>query len=112
MKKHDKINSFGSELNKRKNTILSFERLHMKDLLFMLYDITAVTAAYFFALWFRFDCHFSEIPENYLMALVNFAPIYAVISIVVFGIFHLYQSVWKCASVAEMKRIVLEKIPL
>ena len=40
------------------------------------------------------------------MALVKFAPIYAVISIVVFGIFHLYQSIWKCASIAEMKRIM------
>ena len=64
MKKHDKINSFEPEFNTRKNTLLSFERLHMKDLLFMLYDITAVTVAYFFALWFRFDCRFSEIPEN------------------------------------------------
>lgn len=106
MKNHDKITSFEPKFNKRKNTLLSFERLHMKDLLFMLYDITAVTVAYFFALWFRFDCRFSEIPENYLMALVKFAPIYAVISIVVFRVFHLYQSIWKCASIAEMKRIM------
>ena len=40
------------------------------------------------------------------MALVKFAPIYAVISIVVFRVFHLYQSIWKCASIAEMKRIM------
>lgn len=50
MKKHDNISSFEPELNKRKNSFLSFERLHMKDLLFMLYDIAAVTVAYFFAL--------------------------------------------------------------
>lgn len=43
MKNHDKITSFEPKFNKRKNTLLSFERLHMKDLLFMLYDITAVT---------------------------------------------------------------------
>lgn len=106
MKKHDKINSFEPEFNKRKNTLLSFERLHMKDLLFMLYDMAAVTVAYFFALWFRFDCRFSEIPEKYLMAWMKFAPIYAVISIAVFWIFHLYQSIWKYASIAEVKRIL------
>ena len=50
MKKHDNISSFEPELNKRKNALLSFERLHMKDLLFTLYDIAAVTVAYFFAL--------------------------------------------------------------
>ena len=106
MKKHDNISSFEPELNKRKNALLSFERLHMKDLLFMLYDIVAVTVAYFFALWFRFDCRFSEIPEKYLMAWMKFAPIYAVISITVFWIFHLYQSIWKYASIAEVKRIL------
>ena len=52
MKKHDKINSFDPEVNIRKNTLLSFERLHMKDLLFMLYDVTAVTAAYHRRRWF------------------------------------------------------------
>ena len=86
--------------------LLSFERLHMKDLLFMLYDMTAVTVAYFFALWFRFDCNFSEIPEFYLMSWLKFVPIYAVISIAVFWIFHLYQSIWKYASLSEVKRIM------
>lgn len=106
MKKHDNISSFEPELNKRKNSLLSFERLHMKDLLFMLYDIAAVTVAYFFALWFRFDCRYSEIPENYLMSWVKFVPIYAVLSIVVFWLCHLYQSIWKYASISEVKRII------
>lgn len=106
MKKHDKVDSFEPELNKGKNTLLSFDRLRMKDLLFMLYDIAAVTAAYFFALWFRFDCRFSEIPEQYLTAWLKFTPIYVVISIVVFWAFHLYQSIWKYASIAEVKRII------
>ena len=106
MKQDNQFNSFESQLNKKPNKPLSFERLRMKDLLFMLYDVVAVTVAYFFALWFRFDCHFSEIPDNYLMALVKFAPIYAIISIVVFWAFHLYQSIWKYASLNEVKRII------
>ena len=87
-------------------SLLTFERLHKKDLFLMLYDMVAVTAAYFFALWFRFDCRFSEIPEPYLTAWLRFAPLYAVISIVVFWLFHLYQSIWKYASFVELKRIV------
>ena len=95
-----------SECNKRKHALFSFERLRAKDLLFILYDMAAVTAAYFFALWFRFDCRFSEIPEQYLMAWMKFVPIYMVISFVVFWVFHLYQSIWKYASIAEVKRII------
>ena len=29
----------------------------------MLYDMTAVTTAYFCALWLKFDCRFSEFPN-------------------------------------------------
>ena len=82
------------------------ERYSLKDLFMMLYDLAAVTVAFFFALWFRFDCRFTEIPDTYLTAYLRFAPIYAVVSIVVFGLFRLYQSIWKFASFVELKRIV------
>ena len=108
MKKYDKVNSTEQpELNnKTKNTRYSFEQLRMKDLFFMLYDMAAVTVAFFFALWFRFDCRFSEIPEYYFTAWLKFAPIYAIISVVIFWLFHLYKSMWKYASFAELKRIL------
>ena len=92
--------------NKRILSFLPLERLHMKDLFLMLYDIAAVTVAFFFALWFRFDCRFSEMPEDYLMSWLKFAPIYAFVSIVVFWSFRLYQSIWKFASFEELKRII------
>ena len=34
----------------------------------ILYDILAVNASYFLALWVRFDCRFSEIPDYYMEA--------------------------------------------
>ena len=95
-----------SKLNKRDNALLSFERLHMKDLLFMMYDTAVVIMAYFFALWFRFDCRFTEIPSNYLWAWINFSPIYVVVSIIVFCSFRLYKSIWKFASITEVRRIM------
>ena len=101
MRKEDKKNS-----PKVKNKFRLSEKLHIKDLFFMLCDIASVTVACFFALWFRFDCRFSEIPEEYLMAWLKFAPIYAVVSIIVLWFFHLYQSLWKYASLAEIKRII------
>ncbi|MBQ1211866.1 MAG: polysaccharide biosynthesis protein [Clostridia bacterium] len=71
----------------------------------MLYDVAAVSLAFFIALWFRFDCKFSEIPRSYLMGWLKFVPSYAVISLAVFHIFHLYRSIWKFASFVELKRI-------
>lgn len=78
----------------------------LRDLFLMLYDLAAVTAAFFLALWFRFDCHFSEIPTYYLLAWLKFSPPYAFISVIVLSGFHLYQSIWRFASYVELKRVI------
>ena len=67
------------------------------DLLLMLFDLWAVSFAFLFALWFRFDCHFSEIPTYFFQAWLNFTTIYGVISIAIFWLFRLYQSIWRFA---------------
>ena len=82
-------------LHLRKNTIVAG---------LVIYDVVAVNFAYFFALWFRFDCHFSEIPQKYLTAFVHFAPIYTVISIVVFCLCKMYRSIWRYAGHNELLR--------
>ena len=67
-----------------------------------IYDLLAVSAAYFLALWFRFDCQFSAIDEQYLTAWVKFAPIYALVCLVVFLFSKLYRSIWRFASYSEL----------
>lgn len=89
-----------------------FEHLHIAALFLIIYDLVVGAGSYFVALWLRFDCHFSEIPHEYLIAWLKFAPIYAVASVVVFWVFHLYQSVWKFASFVELKRVVLSCVIL
>ncbi len=72
----------------------------------VIYDIVAVNFAYFFALWFRFDCHFLEIPQKYLSAFVHFAPIYTVLSIAVFFFCKMYRSIWRYAGHNEFLRVM------
>ncbi len=105
----------GSSKQNKQNmeaSLLNFVQLHKKDMLLMFYDLVAVTVAFLFALWFRFDCRFSEIPQIYLDAWLGFAPIYAVISVTVLWLFHLYQSIWKFASFDELKRIMYATVVL
>lgn len=71
----------------------------------VLYDMLAVNAAYFLALWVRFDCQFSMIKEEYLDAWVTFAPIYTVLCILVFWRARLYHSIWRFASYSELLRV-------
>ena len=71
------------------------------------YDALMVALAFFLALWLRFDCRFSEIPEVYFSAYLHFIPFYVVICLVVFWWCKLYQSIWRFASLNEMVRIIV-----
>ncbi|WP_369123984.1 polysaccharide biosynthesis protein [Blautia producta] len=71
----------------------------------MLYDVVAVNAAFMLALWVRFDCRYSLIPDVYLGAFLKFAPWYTVFSIAVYWVLRLYKSVWRFASFSELFRI-------
>ncbi len=83
------------------------EHWHKVSILLALYDIVAVNAAYILALWFRFDCRHSMIPDVYLNAFVRFAPIYTVLCLLVFWCLKLYNSIWRFASFRELTRVVV-----
>ena len=44
-------------------------RGQMISLALVVFDVLAINLAYLFALWFRFDCRASMIPEHYLDAM-------------------------------------------
>ena len=75
-----------------------------------LYDVVVVNLAYFLSLWLRFDCHFTEIPGDYLRVWSSFAPAYTVICLVVFWRLRLYRSIWRFASYSELVRVIVSSI--
>jgi len=88
------------------------EHWHLMAVLLIIYDLVVGAGSYFVALWLRFDCRFSEIPYEYLIAWQKFMPIYAIVSIGVFWVMHLYQSIWKFASYVELKRVAASSVIL
>ena len=73
----------------------------------ILYDMIAVNAAFFLALWLRYDFQFNDIKQVFLQSFYRFSPYYTGICILVFFLLHLYQSVWRFASFRELERIVI-----
>ena len=71
----------------------------------IVFDLVAVSGSYFFALWARFDCLYSAIPQDMLSAFMRFTPIYAVLCIIVFWRFRLYNSLWRFASFPELIKV-------
>ena len=68
------------------------------------YDLIAICAAYFVALWLRFDGVYSEIPRRYVLAYNRFIIPCAVVSVLVFLLFRMYNSMWRYASFSELTR--------
>lgn len=85
----------------------SLQHWHIIAICLTIYDIVAVNIAYFFALWIRFDCMYSKIPEEYLSPFLRFVPIYTLFSVIVFRFFRLYKSIWRFASFTELVRCCL-----
>lgn len=75
------------------------------SLLLLFYDIIAINLAYLIALWLRFDCKFSTIPELYLEPAIKIIPLYTFVMVVTLASMRLYQSVWRYASVPELIRV-------
>ncbi|MDO4983160.1 MAG: nucleoside-diphosphate sugar epimerase/dehydratase [Eubacteriales bacterium] len=88
-----------SEYKKKK---LGLEHWQWISVLLMIYDAIAVNAAFYAALWLRYDCHFLDIPFFYLHAFSIMAPFYSVACFLVFKHFHLYNTIWRFAGLNEL----------
>ena len=71
-----------------------------------IYDVFAVSIAYFVALWLRFDLKYTAIQGAYFKVWLIGAPIYAILCLIVFRHFKMYKSMWRFASYTELERCI------
>ena len=72
-----------------------------------IYDAVILNLSYFIALWLRFDCSVSSIPQDYLKPYLYFTLIYMVLGLVIYWRCGLYSAMWRFASFMELEKIVL-----
>ena len=91
-------------MGSRHNNKMPFhlEHWHIISLGLAVYDAIAVNAAFYIALWLRYDCRFFDIPFFYIDAITAFAPFYAIACIVVFWFFRMYKTIWRFAGAHEL----------
>jgi FlaA1/EpsC-like NDP-sugar epimerase len=70
-------------------------------------DFLMIHLAYFLALWVRFDCTFSLIPRGFLGAYATLITGMAIVSIILFRLLRMYQSLWRYASYIELIRTIV-----
>jgi FlaA1/EpsC-like NDP-sugar epimerase len=71
------------------------------------FDILTINLAYVFALWFRFDCRASMIPQHFLYGWIESIPLFTVLTIIIFILMRLYSSLWQFAGPSELARAVI-----
>lgn len=106
----DRVGRVSSEKRIRMNKKKKIQHWQQVRLFLVVYDLIVVTGSYFLALLIRFDFIYSQIPLVYLRPWEYFAPVYAVLCIVVFWVLRLYKSIWRFASYKELERITVATI--
>ncbi|SEB00766.1 NDP-sugar epimerase, includes UDP-GlcNAc-inverting 4,6-dehydratase FlaA1 and capsular polysaccharide biosynthesis protein EpsC [Pseudobutyrivibrio sp. ACV-2] len=74
------------------------------------YDFITIVASFFLALWFRFDCKYSLIPDFYFNSYKQIIFVYAIFTIIVYYFFGLYRSIWRFASFFELKKLTYASV--
>ena len=69
-------------------------------------DFVLMALSFAFALLIRFDFRFSKVETQYIYRFLYVVPVCAVLIIVLFGVFKMYNSIWRFASFSEFERIV------
>ena len=76
-----------------------------KVFIIMMMDILATMISFFFGLWMRFDFVFKAIDVSFLEGYANYIGIWCAITVLVFFLFQLYNSIWAFVSTSEVFRI-------
>lgn len=71
----------------------------------MMLDVLATAASFFFGLWFRADFSFADIRADHMAGYLSAIGPWCAITVIVFLLFRLYNSIWAFVSTPEVFRI-------
>ena len=78
--------------------------------LLVVYDMLAIIASYFLALYVRFDFVYGAIPKGYLEAYAQFILVFAPVSVIVFCFVNMYRTMWSFAGLSLLIHVVIVSI--
>lgn len=78
----------------------------INKVLLVLLDIMFINISSFMALWLRFNMNFEEIPPEYAVSIQDLVLVNTAVTVVLFAVFRLYNSLWRFASIKEMMYVM------
>lgn len=86
------------------STLAKFQKFKTLFILFLL-DAVSIAGSFFAALWIRFEFNFDKIEAKYIPTYLNIILPWILISIIVFLIFRLYNTILSFAGMEDLFRI-------
>ena len=83
------------------------ERWQIVAGLMMIFDVIAICASYFLALWLRYDLQYNAIAARYIEAYRTFILPYALVSVILFHLLGMYRTIWVFAGLTLMTRCLV-----
>ena len=90
----------------KKKFIINYQKFYRRTAL-IAYDIISIVASSFLALLFRYDFNLGEVQAEFLIPVRNFLGINILLTIFIFYLFRLYNSLWAFAGETELQNLVL-----
>lgn len=82
------------------------KRLYIRKAFLIILDAVLINVSAFFSILIRFDLRFTTVPTQYFDSVLRYAWINTIVTILVFGCFRLYNSLWKYAGIDELVNIL------
>ena len=82
------------------------KKLFIRRLFLIILDAMLINIASFSALFVRFELRLNEIPVYFTDAVLSYALINTLTTIIIFALFRLYNSLWKYAGIDELVNIL------
>lgn len=79
----------------------------LRRIALIIYDILAVVLSSALALLIRYEFHFSEIPDYFYRPVAEALPVTILVTLALFWVFRLYNSLWAFAGETEMQNLVI-----
>ena len=82
------------------------KRLFIRRLFLIVLDIILINVSAYTALLVRFDFSLAQIPTYYADAVLSYALMNTIATIIIFALFRLYNSLWRYAGIDELVNII------
>ena len=90
----------------KKKEPFNYQKLYRRAVL-IIYDVISVILVSFIPVLMRYDLDLDQVEEHFLTTTITYLPINIVVTLIVFYVFKLYDSLWAYAGERELQNLVM-----